>query len=72
MPAIQHKKKKKVDKAEVKNHRKVVSAYSEEGVERNISDAKREKKVRIAMLTLVIVLLVATIAGTILILHFAK
>ena len=72
MPAVQHRKKKKLDEEKVKNRAKVVSAYSEEGAERNREDAKRAKRLRIVTLTLFIVLLLTTIAVTILILHFTK
>ena len=72
MPAVSHRKKKKADEKDVNNRRKVVSAYSEEGAERNLADAKKAKRLRIVTLTLFIVLLLGTIAATILILRFLK
>ena len=72
MPAVHHKKKQTADEGKVADRSKVVSAYSEEGAERNLQDNRRAKRLRIITLILFIVLLLATVAATVTILHFAK
>ncbi len=70
MPAIEHKKKSKASEKDVENRRKIVSAYSEEGRERNLRDANKAKRNRIVLLTVSITLFVLTIVSAILIFYF--